>query len=52
MIDQRVAFFGGLDICYGRWDTGEHLLQNPSDKRLWEGADFCNMRIKDVYKPR
>ncbi len=19
---------------------------------LWEGADFCNLRIRDVYKPR
>ena len=21
IIDQKVAFLGGLDICYGRWDT-------------------------------
>ena len=35
MIDQKVAFFGGLDICYGRWDTEEHQLQNSSDKKFW-----------------
>jgi phospholipase D1/2 len=21
IIDERVAFMGGLDICYGRWDN-------------------------------
>ncbi|CAG0913114.1 unnamed protein product [Notodromas monacha] len=23
-IDQNYAFIGGLDLCYGRWDTREH----------------------------
>ena len=26
VIDQRTAFLGGLDLCYGRWDTPEHPL--------------------------
>ena len=47
-----MAFFGGLDICYGRWDTSEHKLFNTEQKKYWQGADFCNMRIRDVYKPR
>ena len=21
VIDQEIGFMGGLDICYGRWDT-------------------------------
>jgi phospholipase D1/2 len=50
LIDQRIAFIGGLDICYGRWDTSEHPLTN--DKNLWSGADFCNLRITDIYFPR
>ncbi|KAK3096680.1 hypothetical protein FSP39_002327 [Pinctada imbricata] len=25
-IDQKVAFLGGLDLCYGRWDDGKHRL--------------------------
>lgn len=41
---------GGLDLCYGRWDTRKHFLLNYND--LWKGADFCNFRIKDVYEPR
>lgn len=24
VIDQRIAFLGGIDLCYGRWDTPEH----------------------------
>ncbi|KAI0220872.1 Phospholipase D1 [Lamellibrachia satsuma] len=26
VIDQRVAFLGGVDLCYGRWDTPSHKL--------------------------
>jgi len=26
IIDQRIAFLGGIDLCYGRWDTPEHKL--------------------------
>lgn len=50
LIDQRIAFIGGLDICYGRWDTPKHYLTN--DRNLWSGADFCNLRITDIYFPR
>lgn len=31
---------GGLDICYGRWDTHEHPLNDKDG--LWEGADYNN----------
>uniref|UniRef100_A0AC35U608 Phospholipase n=1 Tax=Rhabditophanes sp. KR3021 TaxID=114890 RepID=A0AC35U608_9BILA len=26
IIDQIIAFVGGLDLCYGRWDDNEHRL--------------------------
>ncbi|CAD5118946.1 DgyrCDS7620 [Dimorphilus gyrociliatus] len=26
VVDQRIAFLGGIDICYGRWDTSSHRL--------------------------
>ncbi len=26
VIDQTLAFVGGLDMCYGRWDNVEHRL--------------------------
>ena len=26
VVDQRQAFLGGLDLCFGRYDTHEHKL--------------------------
>ncbi|XP_026831180.1 phospholipase D2 isoform X3 [Ooceraea biroi] len=26
VIDQSLAFLGGIDLCYGRWDNSEHRL--------------------------
>ncbi|XP_018311702.1 phospholipase D1 isoform X2 [Mycetomoellerius zeteki] len=26
VIDQSLAFLGGIDLCYGRWDNNEHKL--------------------------
>ena len=28
VIDQTLAFVGGIDLCYGRWDTHEHQLND------------------------
>ncbi len=30
VIDDAVAFVGGLDLTHGRWDTPEHLPEQPS----------------------
>jgi phospholipase D1/2 len=24
VIDQQIAFIGGIDLCWGRWDTDQH----------------------------
>lgn len=29
IVDQEYGFLGGLDLCYGRYDTQEHLLDDP-----------------------
>ncbi len=50
VIDQKVGFMGGFDLCYGRWDTKSHPVTN--EQGLWKGADFCNFRISDIYTPR
>lgn len=26
VIDETIAFMGGLDLCFGRWDTPAHVL--------------------------
>ena len=36
VIDQQVAFIGGLDLTYGRWDTFEHHLFDYEDKTVIE----------------
>lgn len=40
IIDEKVAFMGGLDICYGRWDNHEHSVADKDN--LWSGADYNN----------
>lgn len=46
IIDEKVAFMGGLDICYGRWDNWKHSIEDYGN--LWSGADFKNERQKDI----
>ena len=51
LIDGRIAFMGGLDMCYGRWDTNQHSIADahPSDLNaiVFPGQDFNNARIMD-----
>ena len=63
-IDHTVGFVGGLDLCFGRWDTPEHVLADdkPSgideglegksikDPQIWPGKDYSNPRIRDFYE--
>ena len=53
IIDQIIAYVGGLDLCWGRWDTNEHLLVEESkegQRYLWPGIDYANNRINDFSK--
>ncbi|CAF3358169.1 unnamed protein product, partial [Rotaria sp. Silwood2] len=34
VIDQRLAFIGGLDLCWGRWDTDDHRLVDLSNENI------------------
>ncbi|KAK2623875.1 hypothetical protein QTJ16_006509 [Diplocarpon rosae] len=51
LVDGRIAFMGGLDLCFGRWDTNSHPLADahPTDlnKALFPGQDFNNARVYD-----
>lgn len=51
LIDGSIAFMGGLDLCYGRWDTNQHPIADahPSDlnKIVFPGQDFNNARVMD-----
>ncbi len=41
VIDQTLAFVGGIDLCNGRWDTHEYLLNDnyPPHPGAQEGTD-------------
>ena len=63
LIDHMVAFVGGIDLCFGRWDTPQHnvvddkltgfeLSDVPKDAdhcQLWPGKDYSNPRVQDFY---
>ncbi|KAJ6153804.1 Phospholipase D eukaryota [Penicillium chermesinum] len=63
LIDHTIAFVGGIDLCFGRWDTPQHQLTDdkptgfettdlPKDAdhcQLWPGKDYSNPRIQDFY---
>lgn len=48
IIDQRVGFMGGLDLCYGRWDNPKHYITNVNN--YWDGGDYVNERLR-AYTP-
>ena len=45
VVDEYLAFVGGLDICSNRWDTQSHPIV-PSD--FYPGKDFYNPRFKST----
>ncbi|POM70429.1 LOW QUALITY PROTEIN: PhosphoLipase D, Pi-PXPH-PLD, partial [Phytophthora palmivora] len=50
-VDQRVSFVGGLDLCFGRWDTHSHeLFDEPGKPTDFVGKDYSNPRVKDFIE--
>lgn len=63
VVDHMVAFIGGIDLCFGRWDTPQHSVVDdkltgfessdaPKDAdhcQLWPGKDYSNPRMQDFY---
>lgn len=44
IIDQSVAFVGGIDLAYGRWDDNEHRLTDVgSVKRVTTGPSLATL---------
>ena len=39
VIDQAIAFMGGLDLCFGRWDTPQHVLVDDADSLDFEASE-------------
>jgi phospholipase D1/2 len=51
VVDNHWAAIGGLDLCFGRWDTHNHPLADAHptefDRTLFPGQDYNNARVKD-----
>lgn len=51
VIDYEMAFIGGLDLCFGRWDNHQHQLSDLHPEgiqhEVWPGQDFNNNRVMD-----
>ncbi|KAL3632230.1 Phospholipase D zeta 1 [Castilleja foliolosa] len=43
IVDQNVCFIGGLDLCFGRYDTTEHSV-GDLPPFVWPGKDYYNPR--------
>ncbi|KAK2637963.1 hypothetical protein Ddye_025758 [Dipteronia dyeriana] len=43
IVDYRICYIGGLDLCFGRYDTVDHRVGDcpPS---IWPGKDYYNPR--------
>ncbi|KAG1469040.1 hypothetical protein G6F56_003493 [Rhizopus delemar] len=48
VIDNQIAFMGGIDQCFGRYDTPSHALTDPGSN-IWPGKDYSNPRIIDFH---
>ena len=63
VVDHIIAFVGGIDLCFGRWDTPQHPVADdkstgfedddfPKDAdhcQLFPGKDYSNPRVQDFY---
>ncbi|KAJ6722134.1 PHOSPHOLIPASE [Salix viminalis] len=43
IVDHQVCFIGGLDLCFGRYDTCEHRVGDCPPQE-WPGKDYYNPR--------
>ncbi|KAI0478072.1 phospholipase [Xylaria cf. heliscus] len=51
VVDRHLVFMGGLDMCFGRYDTNSHPIADAHpgnlDAIVFPGQDFNNARVFD-----
>lgn len=53
IVDNTIAFIGGIDLCYGRYDTPDHVLRDDYselEKQTFPGKDYSNARVCDFFE--
>ncbi|KAI3923866.1 hypothetical protein MKW92_011730 [Papaver armeniacum] len=43
IVDYKISFIGGLDLCFGRYDNSEHKV-GDFPAVIWPGKDYYNAR--------
>lgn len=51
VVDQQLAFVGGLDLAFGRFDDHHHRVSD-SPPGTWHGQDYSNLRTCDIANIR
>eukprot|EP00811_Abedinium_folium_P031271 NODE_5077_length_1811_cov_1.978029.p1 GENE.NODE_5077_length_1811_cov_1.978029~~NODE_5077_length_1811_cov_1.978029.p1 ORF type:complete len:529 (+),score=96.22 NODE_5077_length_1811_cov_1.978029:22-1608(+) len=50
LVDEKIGFVGGIDLCIGRYETKEHrLADDTGHPTLYPGNDYCNPTIRDFH---
>ena len=52
IIDQKMAFVGGLDLCWGRYDSNKHpIVEEETLNHIYyyPGCDYINERQVDLH---
>jgi phosphatidylserine/phosphatidylglycerophosphate/cardiolipin synthase-like enzyme len=50
VIDETRAYVGGIDACWGRYDTPDHPIfekKDPNSLLYYPGIDYSNVKFKD-----
>lgn len=46
IVDNSIAYIGGIDMGYGRFDNINYKLLDDPEKRIFSGPDFQNVRFR------
>lgn len=50
VVDDEVAFVGGIDLCYGRYDDSNYRLTDPEGK-IFPGRDYSHLYFGEKNGP-
>ena len=52
LVDKHTVFMGGLDLCWGRWDSNGHPLFNDAQGKMFPAVDYYNPLKRDITQGR